>query len=212
MVCQCFLLRSGTVIIMFSNHNKKGLLRERKRHTARRVASTGYPTSWDLTWMGVPPTPCPAPVLGSDLDRGDTCPLSWDLTWMGGTCPTPPPHILGSDLDGGRAGTPLDLGRGCPTRRLDLGRGTPFPPPGPGKGVTLPPPTWTWEGGTPHPHANVNRQTPVKTVHSLVLRTRAVKNGLRLQYTLVMCCDVKISSKHRVTLHWPPAVLLPSLT
>ena len=57
--------------------NKKVLLRERKRYTARCVASTRYavpvggyppPPSWDLTWMGLPPS----------------------QVWMGGY-PSPPP-------------------------------------------------------------------------------------------------------------------------
>ena len=42
--------------------NKKVLLRERKRHTARCVASTRYAVP-----VGGTPRP---PVLGSDLDRG----------------------------------------------------------------------------------------------------------------------------------------------
>ena len=36
-----------------------------------------------------------------------------------------------------------------------------------------------------------------------------LNKGWSLQYTLLTWCDVKTSSKHRVTLHWPPAVLLP---
>ena len=80
----------------------------------------------------------------------------WNLTWMGGVpppCPAPP--ILGSDLD----------------------RGYPLPPTWTWKGGTLP--ILTWEGGTPRP-ADVNRQTPVKTVPSLVPRTRAVKMTITL--------------------------------
>ena len=86
--------------------NKKGLLRERKRHTTRCIASTRHavpvggtppPQSWDLTWVGGTPP-------------------SWDLTWAGGYPPSSPPPspgilpgwegppILGSDLGGG--GTP----------------------------------------------------------------------------------------------------------
>ena len=63
-----FVRRNRETMIMEGNNiynfyfNKKVLLRERKRHTARHVASTRYaarvrgtPPSWDLTWMGVPP-------------------------------------------------------------------------------------------------------------------------------------------------------------
>ena len=45
----------------------------------------------------------------------------------------------------------------------------------------VPPPIWTWDG-VPPPPRNVNRQTPVKTVTSLVLRTRAVKYGHRRRH------------------------------
>ena len=54
--------------------NKKVLLRERKRHTARRVASTRYAVP-----VGATPPP---PVLGSDLD-GEVPPSH-------GTPPSPP--------------------------------------------------------------------------------------------------------------------------
>ena len=66
--------------------NKKVLLRERKRHTTRRVASTHYavpdgvyPLSWDLTW-----TPFPGLDGGGypfpGLDRGGGTPFQ---VWMG---------------------------------------------------------------------------------------------------------------------------------
>ena len=125
--------------------HKKVLLRERKRHTDRRVARTrsavpvGVPPAWNLTW-----------------------------TWEGGT-----PHLdLGRrypHLDLGRKYPHLDLGRGYPPP----GPGKEVPPPGPGKEVPPlgprkgVPPTWTLEGGSPLPAPGkgyVNRQTPVKTV------------------------------------------------
>ena len=113
--------------------DKKVLLRERKRHTARRVASARYadpsggvpgvpPPSW--TWDGVPPKPRmgypPRPGMGYPLDLGWGTPL--DLEWG-----TPP------DL---RWGTPPDLRWGTPPARpgmgylsyLDLRRGNPPPP------------------------------------------------------------------------------------
>ena len=110
-------------------------MRERKRHTARRVASAPYvAVSW---WWG-----------GGYLIQ------SWRvLDGEGRYCPThldlrrgyPHPH-----LDPGRSAPPptwtweggtshLDLGRvtPCPHPHLDLRRGYPLSP------------TWTWEGGTP---------------------------------------------------------------
>ena len=88
--------------------------------------------------------------------------------------PTGPGKGVPPYLDLGRGYPHLDLGRGYPHPHLDLGRGYPLHP------------TWTWErypcldmGSwyTPPPPADLNRQTPVKTVPSLVLRTRAVIKG-----------------------------------
>ena len=78
--------------ILKAYFNKKVLLRERKRHTARRVASTPYvvltgyppgqgtpcqgtPPSW--TWQGTPPT--------APWHSGKCCKALWDMG-------TPPPR------------------------------------------------------------------------------------------------------------------------
>ena len=142
--------------------NKKVLLRARKRHTARRVASTrdavpvgGTPPSWDLTWMGEVP-PCP------NLGRGhlpfrpkkEVPPV---LTWEGVPLYWPGkgyshPHL-------GR-GYPLSWpGKWYPCPELgEVSQSIPgkgVPPSKPGKGVPLSwpgkgvPPVLTWEGGTP---------------------------------------------------------------
>ena len=119
--------------------HKKILLRERKRHTARRVAST---TSVVLTQRGgvhhlrsrsrwgVPhprsrrevPHPWPGGTP-SQVQTGGTP----SQVWMGGL-----PHPWGYPS---LAGVPH-----CP----DLGWGTP-PPSGPGQGT----PVWTWLGYPP---------------------------------------------------------------
>ena len=89
-----------------------------------------------------------------------------------------PPRL---DLDGGvsptwtwEGGTPLSVDGVSPHPDL----GCEYPPLSAGWGT--PSPVQTWEGETPPPSAgrgtplDVNRQTPVKTVPSLLLRTRAV--------------------------------------
>ena len=133
---------------------KKVLLRERKRHTARHIASTCYavlvgippPPSWDLTWMGgVPPSQVQAGGTPYQVQVG-ALPRS---RWGGGT-----PF---AGLDAG--GTPSQVQvRGVPLPRS--GQGVPpsqvqgVPLPRAGWGVPHPAdrgyPTWTWEGGTPH--------------------------------------------------------------
>ena len=99
--------------------------------------------------------------------------LTLDLTWTGGCTPGYP------SIQTWDGGTPCpDLERGTPSVKtwewgipiLTLDGVTPSPHPDLGN---LVPPVLTW-GGVP-PLASVNRQTPVKTVPSLVLRTRALK-------------------------------------
>ena len=116
--------------------HKTVLLRERKRHTARRVASTRY---------AVPVGGYPPPILGPDLDGGGVPPSQ---VWMKG-------GGVGIPFRSGRRGSwvPLPgldggypillMGMGVPTRP-DLGRGYPL--------------VQTWEGGTPHP--DLGRCTP----------------------------------------------------
>ena len=120
-VCKCVKWEILQKKTFFNPTNKKVLLRERKRHTARHVASTPYVV---LSWL----TPPPPPRL--------------DLT--------PPPSPL--------------AGPDPPPRRLDL---TPPPRLSWPTDPTPPPPPWT--------DRFVDGQTRVKTLPSLVLRTRAVK-------------------------------------
>ena len=134
------------------SENKKVLVRERKRHTARWVASArsaflspdgggGTPIQSWLGGGGLPPS--------SPDDRG-VPPSSPDMG-------VPP-----SSRDGGYA-HPITIG-GYPIQSR------PPPPPVSWMGV----PTLSAGWGYPPPR-NFNRQTPVKTVPSLVLCTRAVK-------------------------------------
>ena len=106
------------------NSNKTVLLRKRKRHTARRVASTRY---------AAPVGGNPSPILGSDLNRGVI------------PCQGVPPCQVGVHLP--RQGVPLP--RGVPTPYLWRGYPSPtwtlVPLPGPGKGVPPGP-----EKGVPH--------------------------------------------------------------
>ena len=140
---------------------KKVLLRVRKRHTARRIASTRCA---GLVGGGVPP--------GLDLGRR----YNPHLDLGRGT-----PH-----LDLGREYPPPGPGKGYPPH-LDLGRG--YPPPGPGKGVP-PTWTWegvtppqTWDGvppssagrGTPPPRCGLTHR--LKILPLPILRMRAVKIG-----------------------------------
>ena len=108
--------------------NKKVLLRERKRHTARRVASACY-AALSNGWEGVP-----HPVLV-----------------VGGYTSHPPPSRPGRE---GTSHHP-DLGWGTPQPRHGIGY---LPPTQPGMGYlphpdlgwgTLHPQTWD---GVPHPH------------------------------------------------------------
>ena len=127
---------------------KKVLLRELKRHTARRVASArgggGY-----LLWPGVPTLGTPSPSIlswpGGEPTLGYPFPLSWPGrgrgTYLGWGVPTlgyPSPVLTW--LGGG--GTYLGQGGGTYLGRggTYLGRGTPYP--------------------------RCDRQTPVKTVLS----------------------------------------------
>ena len=107
--------------------NKKVLLRECKRHTARRVASTPYVV---LTWV---------PPLARSAWGGGYLTLvpPWvppRLTWPGGTWPGYPPDTPPADL--ARGGT-WPAGYPPPPGRVPPGR----VPPQAGY-----PPSWTWQG------------------------------------------------------------------
>ena len=102
----------------FYNYNKKVLLRERKRHTARRVLSTpsvvlpGYPPPRpDLAGgggvsdqgtppAGYPPSPpwldlagYPPPLVSAPWHSGKCCKALWDMR-------TPPPPPVDRQIDG----------------------------------------------------------------------------------------------------------------
>ena len=128
------------------------------------------------------------------------CSVSW---WGGGYIRGTGGYLIQSWMGGTPSwtwdGVPHISWMGYP--HLDLEWGTPLP--GPGMGYPRPsqldgvPPTWTWDGVPPSagwstpflnlgwgyppcwldgvpPPQNVDRQTPVKTVPSLVFRTQAV--------------------------------------
>ena len=124
--------------------NKKVLLRERKRHTARHVVSTP-----SVVLPGYPPPPPPGGGGGGVTGPGS--PLGGYRTWVppggggGGyltRVPPPPPR-------GGGGGVP-DLGTPPPRGVPDL---APPPPPPPGGGGGVPdlgtPPPPPGEGGVP---------------------------------------------------------------
>ena len=166
---------------------KKVLLRERKRHTARRVVSTpsvvlpGYPP-WG--WGGYPD-------LGTPPRGGYPPPLGRGTrTWV------PPGGYL--DL-GGYPDPPGGVpGPGYPPGQVPLQGGTQvWVPPWGGPGPGYPPWGGTWPGYPPrclmafwemlqsimgygYPRLWTDRlmdgQTHVKTLPSLILRTRAVKS------------------------------------
>ena len=143
--------------------NKTVLLRERKRHTARRVASARYTALSPDRGGGYPfPGPgrgwgggYPFPGPGRGGARGYPLPRSrWG--WVGGT-PFPDP--------GGGYSLPRSRWKGG-------GRG--YTPPRSGKGVPPPHPNWTWEWvpvplcppcldlgrGYPPPHLDLGRRYP----------------------------------------------------
>ena len=161
----CIVLIVGFLCQKISlKSNKKVLLHERKRHTARRVASTRCAA---LSGGGGYPIPglgggYPVPGLGG-----------YSIPGLGGV---PSPRSGGYPIPG--------LG-GYPIPGLGGTPGTPLPRPGmvyplPGPGMGYPPyldlgwvpPTWTWDGvphlprpemGYPPPPRKLNRHTPVET-------------------------------------------------
>ena len=148
--------------------NKKVLLRERKRHTAHRVASARYA---DLSWGGVPrlrsggggvpipcpggyPVPCPRGVTPSQVQRVPN-PMSGGL---------PHPRSRGYPIPGpggypipGPGGTPSHF-QGVPHPRVGGTQGT-TPSSRPGRGpphlrpeMGYPPPQHLDLVGVPPPH------------------------------------------------------------
>ena len=140
----------GYVTSHVKDRNKKVLLRERKRHTGRRVASAHYaalPNGWG---RGVP-HPVLAVVLGylsppSRPGQGGTPTIQ---TWLagGGTPNTPPPSRPG------RAQVPPTIqtwdgvsphpDQGWGTPHSQTCDGVPLPPTDLGQGNSHPPQVWT---------------------------------------------------------------------
>ena len=125
-------------------HNKKVLRRERKRHTARRLASTRCAalSNPDLVrggtrsqvWGGTP-----SQVLGGAHPRSGGYPVPGPGRTPSQVQGVPNPRSGGTPSRPGQGGTP-----GTPSPYLDLGWGTPLP--GPGMGYP-PYPDLRW--GTP---------------------------------------------------------------
>ena len=123
-------IKSQNKILFRTIHSKKVLLCERKRHTARRIASTRYAalSNPDLVGGGTQGTPHhPDLVWGvphPDLVRGVPPTIQ---TWLGGTLSTPTIQTW----DGVTPPLHLDLGQGTPRPEtgvppyLDLRWGTP---------------------------------------------------------------------------------------
>ena len=168
----------------------KKVLRENKRHTARRVTSTCYavlvggnPPSWPGTWpdLGSHPVPLGYPPFWPGTWSTGGNPIQ---SWVG-ECPRVPPILI---LDGGT--THPDLGWGYPPFP-DLGYGYPLsermevPPPIEKMGYP-PPPSARWG----YPLWNVNRQTPVEIVPSPFLRNAGGKNSecRRMNSKKTGCC------------------------
>ena len=149
------------------NINKKVLLRERKRHTARCVANTRY-----VVLTGYPPGGVPGPPRGGlgtpPPPRGGTR----SGTPPGGVRVPPGGYPVRYTPWGGGPGTPPG---GVPSQVPP--RGVRVPPGGylvrytPPRGVRVPPRGGTRSGTPPGgyldpPSPPVDRQTPVKTVPS----------------------------------------------
>ena len=171
-------------------HNKTVLLRERKRHTARRVVSTpsvvltGYPPHpdlaggvpcWGVPYLGEYPArgvPCPGGTLpgyppswpGGYPARGVPCPGG---TLLGYPCPGPEGYPAGGYLPGYPPSWPGGTLLGVPylgTPRPDLA-GYPSPP------------GWTWLGTTIDTMLNSNGLRKAKCKHSLKSMTYKVHNN-----------------------------------
>ena len=162
--------------------NNKVLLRERKRHTARRVASARYAalspderggggcTHPVLDWGGY--TICCVASACYAGGGGGIYPIQswWGVshpvmapptiqTWPGGYPRYPPPYRPGQ---GGTPGTPHhpDLGWGTPPPPSDLGWGTPHPDLEWGT-----PTIQTWDGVVPH-HQTWDGLPPPPTIQT----------------------------------------------
>ena len=174
---QLYLQQQTSVTLSEINNYKKVLLRERKRHTARRVVST---PSVVLPGSGTPPpggVPDPGTPPGGDPDlgtpRGDP-----DFGPPRGGVPGPP--------GGGGTRTSVPPGGGgtrTPGGYPDLGT-----PPGGVPDRTPPPPP-------------VDRQTPVKTVPSRRTKYAGGKNGFLMNAMVVVHGKILVITLHTIYEH-----------
>ena len=186
-------------------HNKKVLLRESKRHTARRLASTCY-NALSIGWGGTPTSPgggrFPRSANHPDLTGGVPHPV---LVVGGGTLGT---HHH-PDLAGSTLGTcpPSRPGWGDPEVPPPSRPGTGYPAPIPGIGYPHSqtcdgvPPTKTWDGvspstqtldrvPTPPPPRNGGQSENITIRHPL----DADGNKNKLNRTIAMETDLKLLS------------------
>ena len=166
--------------MVYNKIHKKVLLRERKRHTARRVASAryaggggGYPVPGPRGGGphaksgggGVVPSPRSGWGGGTKSEGGTP-----SQVWVGGGTKSEggtPSQVLGEGGIPSRPGWGVYPGGVPPSQTWD---GVP-PPSQIWDGV---PPSQTWDGIPPQ-QVWTDTQTRVKTLPSLVLRTRALK-------------------------------------
>ena len=134
------------------------MLRERKRHTARRVASARYPA---LSHGGGVPHP---DLAGGMLDTPHVIPdLAGGGTWVPHTIQTWPRGTLGTSPPSRPDwGVPPPSRPGWGTRPLSAGWGAPTIPDLAG---VPPPPIQTWDGVPPiswmgYPHPDLGLDTP----------------------------------------------------
>ena len=156
--------------------------------------SRGYPSQVLMVGMGVPhPTSRGYPIPGRGvpqpgLDGGIPSQVLGGYPIPGWGYPMYPHH---QDLDGVPPTIKTWLGYSPPPHHPGL-TGVPTTPDL--RWGTPPPTIQTWMGyPTPSPR-NVNRQTPVKTVPSLVLRTRAVNTNKWVR-TKMGCNEVNKDSR-----------------
>ena len=179
------ILQNDNYYSLKSGVNKKVLLRERKRHTARCVANTpyvvltGYPPPGG-TWSGTPPPPPP----GGTWSGGVPGQVPWGVPRPPrgypvryppgeGGYPDPPGGVPGPPLGGTRSGTP----RGG-TRSGTPPGGYPVRYP-PGGVPSPPPPLWTdkhlWKQYLPV----VLRTRAVKITHLILLEVAEISSQLK---------------------------------
>ena len=168
---------SNLTQIFKDNLNKSVLLRERKRHTDRRLSSTPCAVpGGGVTQVG--PLGYPHPDLARGVPWAGPPWLGYPLSWPGQGYPRWVPPWLGSPILTWPGGYPGWVPPGWGTPQLDLAA---VPPPRPS-------PSWTWLRYPPC--GQTDRQTDGwmdrhVSKHNLpvVLRTRSVTNRLEDKQT-----------------------------